>query len=93
MLKGSCRRGPPPVACSFSERNTFSHGLGQNEKFASSGLCRLPPAAADIGERKTGAQLRLRRGPFAGQAEADEDAESNAELLISALCARELRRR
>src|SRR6516225_7750176 len=27
MLKGSCRRGPPPVACSFSERNTFSHGL------------------------------------------------------------------
>jgi hypothetical protein len=37
-------------------------------------------------------QLRLRRGPFAGQREADEDAESNAELLISALCARELRR-
>jgi hypothetical protein len=38
-------------------------------------------------------QLRLPRGPFAGQREADADAESNAELLISALCARELMRR
>src|SRR5882672_2848618 len=27
MLKRSCRRGPPPVASSFSGRKTFSHGL------------------------------------------------------------------
>jgi hypothetical protein len=39
------------------------------------------------------AQLRLRRGPFADQATADEDAVENAELLIAALAATHLRRR
>ena len=38
-------------------------------------------------------QLRLQRGPFADQAAADSDAESNAELLIAALAATHLRRR
>jgi hypothetical protein len=37
---------------------------------------------------KTGAQLRLRRGPFRNFEQADSDAECNAELLISALAAR-----
>jgi hypothetical protein len=37
-------------------------------------------------------RVKLQRGPFTDQAAADSDAESNAELLISALCARELRR-
>ena len=45
MLKGACRRGPPPVACSFSERNTFSHGLGHVRKSRSGPLCQLSPAA------------------------------------------------
>jgi hypothetical protein len=31
-------------------------------------------------------QLRLRRGPFTRQREADEDAVEHAEALISALC-------
>jgi hypothetical protein len=37
-------------------------------------------------------QLRLRRGPFADQAEVDSDAVEHAEALISALCAHGLRR-
>ena len=35
-------------------------------------------------------QLRLRRGPFARQDEADSDAVEHAELLISALAARSI---
>ena len=38
-------------------------------------------------------QLRLRRGPFDRQAEADSDAEQHAEALIATLAATRLRRR